>query len=72
MNNISFHKRNLPHLYIPTSTHFITFRLRDSIRLTDIIKLHKRYDDLRSKQEVSKSSLNDDLFYEYDGFATLQ
>ncbi len=66
MNNISFHKRNLPHFYIPTSTYFITFRLKDSIHLNEIIKLHCKYEILKLKEEFNKTSLNDDLFYEYD------
>ena len=66
MNTISFHKRNLPHFYISTSTYFITFRLKDSIPLSDIIKLHNKYENLKHKQETKSTSLYEDLFYEYD------
>ena len=30
-NGVQIHRRNLPHIYIPNSTYFITFRLKGSI-----------------------------------------
>lgn len=34
-----FHRRNLPHLYYNEGEYFITFRLKDSLPLNEVIKL---------------------------------
>jgi len=65
MKDIIFHRRNLPHLYIPCSTYFITFRIKNSISLKSIVKLHHKYERLRNIYR-SKDYLNEDLFFEYD------
>lgn len=65
MNSLSFHRRNLPHYYLPNSTYFITFRVKDSIPLKNLLRIKLKYDKLRSTQK-SKSDINDNYFYEYD------
>ena len=65
MNSLSFHRRNLPHYYLPNSTYFITFRVKDSIPLKKLLQLKIKYDKLRTTQK-SKSDINDNYFYEYD------
>ena len=65
MNSLSFHRRNLPHYYLPNSTYFITFRVKDSIPLKKLLQLKIKYDKLRTTQK-SKSDINNNYFYEYD------
>ena len=65
MKSISFHRRNLPHYYLPNSTYFITFRIKDSIPLKILLQIKNKYDKLRHKQK-NHSALNTNYFYEYD------
>ena len=65
MKSISFHRRNLPHYYLPNSTYFITFRIKDSIPHKKLLFIKNKYDKLRLKQK-NHSAINDNYFYEYD------
>ncbi len=58
-NEAHFHRRNLPHIYIPNSTYFITSRLKGSISEKQIEELRawKRY----QKQAKNKSETEQDL-----------
>ena len=46
MNEIHFHRRNLPHIYIPERTYFITFRLKGSLPQNIINELRSNADRL--------------------------
>ncbi|OGU34170.1 MAG: hypothetical protein A2068_02660 [Ignavibacteria bacterium GWB2_35_6b] len=52
MNQIHFHRRNLPHIYIPERTYFITFRLKGSLPQNIINKLRSNADRLSALQSV--------------------
>lgn len=65
MKSITFHRRNLPHYYIPHSTYFITFRVKNSIPLNKLLFIKNKYDKLRLKQK-NHSTINENYFYEYD------
>jgi REP element-mobilizing transposase RayT len=54
-----FHRRNLPHIYIPERTYFITYRLKDSLPYHKLI-------ELRNRAEFSKIPLNKMAKYEKD------
>lgn len=67
MNQIHFHRRNLPHIYRPHSTYFITFRLYGSIPQIKINELRNRKEfntDFKTKEEQYKSY--EKYFEEYD------
>lgn len=57
-----FHRRNLPHLYYNGGEYFITFRLKDSLPLNEVVKLknelEKKADNLSAKEKR--------LFKKYD------
>lgn len=44
MQDVHFHRRNLPHIYIPERTYFITFRLKGSLPRNIIDKLRSNAD----------------------------
>lgn len=52
MNQIHFHRRNLPHIYIPERTYFITFRLKGSLPQNIINQLRCNADRLSTLQSV--------------------
>jgi len=66
MNKLTFHRRNLPHLYIPSSTYFITFRIKNSIPLEDLLELQNKYEDIRFMNTTTADKHNHDYFFEYD------
>ena len=64
---VYFSRRNLPHIYIPNSTYFITFRLKGSIPQTQLKKLiawKKSLKQANSNAEKYKQDLI--LFGKYD------
>ena len=52
MNQIHFHRRNLPHIYIPERTYFITFRLKGSLPKYVIESLRSNADFKSALQSV--------------------
>lgn len=59
MLDAHFHRRNLPHVYIPERTYFITFRLKDSFPLQKIL-------ELKSSAEFNSAPQNKTEKYERD------
>lgn len=57
-----FHRRNLPHLHYNEGEYFVTFRLKDSLPLSEIKKLK---DDLENSPE-ELSIREKRLFKRYD------
>ena len=66
MNAIHFHRRNLPHIYKPFSTYFITFRLKGSLPLTKLLLLREKYEQLNPKTKDEKYENMKSFFFEYD------
>lgn len=52
MNQTHFHRRNLPHIYIPERTYFITFRLKGSLPQNIINQLRSNADFKSALQSV--------------------
>ncbi len=67
MFDIHFHRRNLPHIYIPERSYFITFRLKGSLPVNKIYELRNilklKYKAL-NKSEIY--NINKKFFAEYD------
>ncbi|NOX16682.1 MAG: hypothetical protein GXO87_00155 [Chlorobi bacterium] len=66
MNAIHFHRRNLPHIYKPFSSYFITFRLKGSLPLQKLYELKQKYDRLEPKTKEEKYENLRNFFVEYD------
>lgn len=67
MYQTHFHRRNLPHYYLPNSTYFITYRLKGIIPRKVLQVLNDKY--YKSRNPISKFEKynNDILFFaEYD------
>lgn len=67
MLDAHFHKRNLPHIYIPERTYFITFRLIDSLPYKKIYELKNSIDfKTISKSKTEKYNNDKKFFAKYD------
>lgn len=67
MLDAHFHKRNLPHIYIPERTYFITFRLIDSLPYKKIYELKNSIDfKTISKSKAEKYNNDKKFFAKYD------
>jgi REP element-mobilizing transposase RayT len=67
MNEPHFHKRNLPHIYIPNSAYFITTRLHGSIPKHKLYELKNRFGNLKTPlNKGEKYKQESKFFYEYD------
>lgn len=67
MNDVHYHRRNLPHYYRPKSTYFITFSLKGSIPQVKLNELRNRSEfniDFKTKEEKYKNY--EKYFEEYD------
>ena len=67
MNDIHFHRRNLPHFYKPNATYFITYRLYGTISKEKIA--HLRYELYGKNSAITKEERyqQDKIFFkEYD------
>lgn len=62
MRSRYFHRRNLPHLHYNEGDYFITFRLKDSLPLSEIKKLKEELEN--SSEELSIKEKR--LFKKYD------
>jgi REP element-mobilizing transposase RayT len=62
-----FYRRNLPHIYIPERTYFITFRLKDSLPYKKIYELRSSA-DFKSvpKNKTEKYEKDKKFFAKYD------
>lgn len=67
MNQIYFHRRNLPHIYIPERTYFITFRLKGSLPQNIINELRSNADFKSALQSVRYKEQKK-FFKVYDDF----
>ena len=62
-----FHRRNLPHIYAPELTYFITFRLKDSLSYSKLRELKNRREfTIQPKSKEEKYHFDKKFFYEYD------
>lgn len=62
-----FHRRNLPHIYIPNSTYFITFRLKGSIPQNKLSELIAWRNNLKQPENKENKYKLDKLFFgKYD------
>ena len=52
MKEVHFHRRNLPHIYIPERTYFITFRLKGSLPQNILNELRSNADFKSAQQSV--------------------
>ena len=69
MNEIHFHRRNLPHFYRANSTYFITYRLKGTIPFKILEELRRKYSQEKipvNKEE--KYELDKLFFLEYDNY----
>jgi len=76
--NRYYHKRNLPHYYIPKQTYFITFSLHNSLSPKIIEQLTQQYEEI--KNQIQKNIIgkleqknllyqeNKKHFYKYDNW----
>ena len=66
-NEAHFHRRNLPHIYIPNSTYFITSRLKGSISEKQIKELRAwKRNQKQAKNKEDKYKQDIMLFGKYD------
>lgn len=66
-DNYHFHRGNLPHIYIPNSTYFITFRLFGSIPASKIKCLREKFEsDKTKKDNTDKNKQEAKFLLEYD------
>lgn len=49
-----FHRRNLPHIYVPNSTYFITFRLKGSIPQIQLKQLFAWKENLKQAKDKNE------------------
>ena len=69
MNQTHFHKRNLPHIYRPNSTYFITYRLKGTIPLKILEQLKEKYITGKTPKTKTEKYKNEKLFFaEYDKY----
>ena len=69
MNQTHFHKRNLPHIYRPNSTYFITYRLKGTIPLKILERLKEKYITGKTRKTKTEKYKNEKLFFaEYDKY----
>ncbi len=71
-NEVHYHRRNLPHIYVPNATYFITYRLKDSLPLEKIIELKrfvKRNIKIKNRDDLYKSQKI--FFSKYDQMLNL-
>ena len=67
MLDAHFHRRNLPHIYIPERTYFVTFRLKDSLPLQKILELKSSAEFNSAPQSKSEKYEKDKKFFaKYD------
>ena len=67
MLDAHFHRRNLPHIYIPERTYFVTFRLKDSLPLQKILELKSSVEFNSAPQSKSEKYEKDKKFFaKYD------
>jgi REP element-mobilizing transposase RayT len=58
----TFTRRNLPHIYYPEGTYFITYRLHDSIPINLITELKKKYENSYEEPSIREKR----IFKKYD------
>ncbi|MBI9072170.1 MAG: transposase [Melioribacteraceae bacterium] len=66
-SEVHFHRRNLPHIYKPNSTYFVTFRIKGSIPLHKLKELWDWKENIiqaKNKEEKYKNDLR--FFGKYD------
>ena len=69
MNEIHFHRRNLPHFYRINSTYFITYRLIGTIPINVLEELKAKYSQEIGQTSKEKKYKLDKLFFsEYDNY----
>ena len=67
MLDAHYHRRNLPHIYIPDRAYFITFRLKDSLPYQKILELKSSTDFKSAPQSKAKKYEKDKKFFaKYD------
>ena len=67
MNQTHFHRRNLPHFYQPTSTYFITYRLKGTNPRKVLQDLNDKYYKSRNpKTKIYKYNNDKHFFAEYE------
>jgi hypothetical protein len=66
-NEAHFHRRNLPHIYSPEASYFITYRLKGTIPLYTIKELKMKYEDKIRLNSIEESYRYQKIFFsEYD------
>ncbi len=67
---ISYYKRNLPHLFAPSSRYFITFRLANSLPKNVVENLKNEYDEIKSNiikaDTIAKINAQRQYFEKFD------
>lgn len=67
MMEAHYHRRNLPHIYIPERSYFITFRLKGSLPLKKLYELRNILEAKNKAQNKSEVyNINKKFFDEYD------
>lgn len=67
MLDAHFHKRNLPHIYVPERAYFITFRLKDSLPFPKILELKSSAEFNSAPQSKTEKYEKDKKFFaKYD------
>ncbi|MEE9431402.1 MAG: transposase [Melioribacteraceae bacterium] len=69
MNEIHFHRRNLPHFYRVNSTYFITYRLKGTIPIKVLEELKSKYSQEKVPTTKEEKYRLDKLYFsEYDKY----
>ena len=67
LNTAHFHKRNLPHIYIPKHTYFITFRVKGSLPISKLKELFLWMEEQKPPMNrVEKYKMDSIFFSKYD------